>query len=61
MECRGLVADLVLLDVVLGIDWLTRHLATLDCRKKVVIFRIPNDEKNFDSEAIKFNASESDL
>ena len=61
MECRGLAADLVLLDVVLGIDWLTRHLATLDCRKKVVIFRIPNDKKNFDSEAIKFNSSESDL
>ena len=50
IEGRELSADLVLLDVIdfdviLGIDWLSQHYATVDCRRKVVIFRIPNDEK----------------
>ena len=50
VECRELVEGLVLLDVIdfdviLGMDWLARHYATLDCREKVVIFRIPNDEE----------------
>ena len=35
----------VSLDVILGIDWLAQHYASLDCREKVVIFRIPNDEE----------------
>ena len=42
MECRELVADLILFDVILGTD---RHYATLTCREKVVIFKIPNDEE----------------
>ena len=42
MECRELVADLILFDVILGMD---RHYATLTCREKVVIFKIPNDEE----------------
>ena len=46
VKCRELLADLVLLDVmdfdvILGIDWLSQHYATLDCRSKAVIFRIP--------------------
>ena len=50
VECRELVEGLVLLDVIdfdviLEMDWLARHYATLDCREKVVIFRIPNDEE----------------
>ena len=50
VEGRGLLADLVLLDVInfdviLGMDWLAQHYASLDCREKVVIFRIPNDEE----------------
>ena len=45
---RELVVCLVLLDmidfkVILGMEWLAQHYATLDCREKEVIFRIPND------------------
>ena len=32
-------------NVILGMDWLARHYASLDCREKVVIFRIPNDDE----------------
>ena len=50
VEGRELFADLVLLDVIdfdviLGMDWLARHYALLDCREKVVIFKIPNDDE----------------
>ena len=50
VEGRELLVDLVLLDVlefdvILGMDWLARHYASLDCREKVVIFRIPNDDE----------------
>ena len=50
VEGRELFADLVLLDVIdfdviLGMDWLARHYASLDCREKVVIFKIPNDDE----------------
>ena len=50
MEGRELLADLVLLDVIdfdviVGMDWLAKHYATVDYREKEVIFRIPNDEK----------------
>ena len=50
VEGRELLADLVLLDVIdfdviLGMDWLAQHYASLDCREKVMIFRIPNDEE----------------
>ena len=50
VEGRELLADLVLLDVlefnvILGMDWLARHYASLDCREKVVIFRILNDDE----------------
>ena len=43
VEGRELPVDLVLLDVVnfnviLGMDWLSHHYATLDYRSKVVIF-----------------------
>ena len=45
-----MVGDLVLLDVmdfdvILGMDWLSQHFATVDCRRKEVIFRIPNEEE----------------
>ena len=50
VEGRELLADLVLLDVIdldviLGMDWLARHYASIDCREKVVIFKIPNDDE----------------
>ena len=42
---HDLVADLILLemldfDSILGMDWLARHHATLDCRRKEVTFHI---------------------
>ena len=50
IESRKLLADLVLLDVmdfdvILGMNWLSQHFATVDCRRKEVIFKIPNDEE----------------
>ena len=50
VEGRELLADLVLLDVInfnviLGMDWLAQHYALLDCHKKVVIFRISNEDE----------------
>ena len=32
-------------DVILGMDWLARHYASLDFREKVVIFRMPNGDE----------------
>ena len=32
-------------EVILGMDWLARHYAILDCRDKQVIFRIPGDSE----------------
>ena len=51
VEGRELPADLVPLDVIgfdviLGMDWLAQYYATVDCRAKEVIFRIP-DENEF--------------
>ena len=48
VEGIKLLTNLVLLDVIyfnviLGMDWLAQHYATLDYREKEVIFRIPND------------------
>ena len=47
IEGRELLADLVLLDVmdfnvILGMDWLSQHYATVNCYRKEVIFRIFN-------------------
>ena len=49
IEDREMMAELILLDVIyfdviLGMDWLSQHYATLDCRLKEVIFRIPGEE-----------------
>ena len=32
-------------DVILGMDWLSRHLGIVDCRMKRVILRTPNEDK----------------
>ena len=50
IEGRELLANLVLLDVLdfdvmLGMDWLSQHFATVDCQRKEVIFIIPNEEE----------------
>ena len=43
---RTLYADLVVLpmlnfEIILGIDWLTKYHATIDCNKKIIIFQPP--------------------
>ena len=47
---RELPVDLVFLDmidfyIILGMDWLSQHYATLDCHSKVVIFKISGEEE----------------
>ena len=42
--------DLVILDisdyeVILGMDWLSKYHATIDCKKKIVMFRPPGQEE----------------
>ena len=42
----GLVLlDVMNLDVILRMDWLSQHYAIVDCRRKEVIFRISDAEK----------------
>ena len=43
---RTLEADMFVLDtggydVIIGMAWLSRHYAIIDCKSRVVIFRIP--------------------
>ena len=47
---RELFVDLVVLDmpdykVILGMDWLLKYHATIDCKKKIAIFRPPKEEE----------------
>jgi hypothetical protein len=49
---RTLEADMFVLDtrgydVILGMAWLSRHHAVIDCRSKVVIFKVPNQPEFF--------------
>ena len=39
------IGDVIDFDVILGMDWLAQHYASLDCHEKDVIFRIPSDEE----------------
>ena len=50
VEGRELLANLILLDVlefdvILEMNLLARHYASLNCQEKVVTFRIPNDDE----------------
>lgn len=50
IKWRTLPADLVLFkmlrfDVILIMDWLSRHYASIDCRRKEVMFRPPVDNE----------------
>lgn len=50
IDGHDLVTDLILLDmkdfdVILGMDWLASYHATMNCYKKEVVFRIPNQTK----------------
>ncbi|KAI3448707.1 hypothetical protein Pfo_005372 [Paulownia fortunei] len=58
---RTLYADLVVLpmpnfEVILGMDWLTKYHATIDCNKKIVIFQPPGEEQ-FMFNGISFSRS----
>nr|CAD1820403.1 unnamed protein product [Ananas comosus var. bracteatus] len=49
LDNRGFLANLVVLpmkkfDVVLGMDWFTRHRATIDCERRTVTFIGPGEE-----------------
>ena len=51
IDGRELFADLVILemqdyDVILGMDWLSKYNATIDCKKKMVVFQ-PSEEDQF--------------
>ena len=51
VDGRELFVDLVVLDmpdyeVILGMDWLSKYHATIDCKKEIVIFR-PSKEERF--------------
>ena len=51
VQGRNLLGDLVILeivgfDVILGMDWLSRHHASVDCWNKTVIFK-PDEETEF--------------
>ena len=50
VDDRELFVDLVVLDilgydVILGMDWLSKYHASIDCLKKVVTFRPPDEEE----------------
>ena len=40
-----IILDMQDFDVILGMDWLSKYSATIDCRRKKVIFDIPGEEK----------------
>lgn len=55
-DCPIIVGDRVLpanlavfrmlgFDIILGMDWLSKYYANIDCRKKEVIFRSPSEEE----------------
>ena len=46
-ELEGDLIELVIkdFDVILGMDWLARHGATIDCRRKKVTFDTPDGQK----------------
>ncbi|XP_057960665.1 uncharacterized protein LOC131152809 [Malania oleifera] len=50
IQGRYLLANLVILDmhgfeVILGMDWLAAHYASIDCRQRVVVFRPPEGQE----------------
>ncbi|XP_062080227.1 uncharacterized protein LOC133784982 [Humulus lupulus] len=49
VDDREIYVDLIELDmsdfdVILGMDWLTKYNATIDCKKKVVVFKLDGEE-----------------
>ena len=49
IEDRELYADLIVLtmndyDIILGMDWLSKYCATIDCQKKIVTLQSPREE-----------------
>ena len=41
LEADLIPLDMVDLDVILGMDWLAKHHASVDCFRKEVVFRSP--------------------
>jgi len=59
-------ANLVLLkirgyDVILGMDWLVRHKATVDCKQKLLTFVTPEGERLLYKESILSTLFQSSL
>ena len=47
LEVDMFVLDTRGYDVILGMVWLSRHHAVIDCRSKVVLFKVPNQPEFF--------------
>ena len=50
IDGRELLVDLIVLkmtdyEVILGMDWLSKYHATIDCKKKIVTFRLPGEKE----------------
>ena len=50
VDDRELFVDLIVLDmdeyeIILGMDWLSKYHAKIDCRKKIVVFQPPNTDQ----------------
>jgi len=45
LPARLAVFNMLGFDVILGMDWLLRYDASIDCRKKEVTFRLPNNDE----------------
>ena len=61
LKGRTMFADLVVLDiksfeVILGMDWLSKNRATIDCRKKMVVFQLA-DGQRFKFSGVKTSSS----
>ena len=46
------VMDMLDFDVIPGMDWMSEHYATIDCRSKTVTFRLSKSEKLFSEETV---------
>ena len=56
--CDLYVLDMEILEVILGIDWLGKYKATIECREQRVVLRGPNGENvsyRRDSKSLKSN------
>ena len=45
LEGEAFILDMIDFDVILGMDWLDKHHALLDCHRKKVIFQYPREKE----------------